>query len=115
VLGALALALFVVEVVLPFLHPVTPMPAEIALGSLFLGPSALPNSAFELVTDPLHHLFAAALGALGARGAFAKSRVLRPETNEARAFDRAGLRFVAFAVLSALLSLSGLLVRALFR
>lgn len=119
VVSLILVAIIVVDASLPFVWRVTPVPAELALGSLFLGPTALPHAApsslLALTMDPLHHLVPASLSAFAARAAFAKSRERRPESDEAYAFDRAGLRFVALAVLHALMSLSGLLTRVLFR
>jgi hypothetical protein len=86
-----------------------PMPAELAFGAIFLGPTALAP------IDPLHHLFIGALGTFGARRAFRESASLHPELERAKELDRLGLRFVGIAVLHALLSLSGLVARALGR
>lgn len=85
------------------------MPAELAFGAIFLGPTALAP------VDPIHHLFVAGLGTFGARRAFSESAPLHPELDRAHDLDRAGLRFVGLAVLHALLSLSGLLAHALGR
>lgn len=87
--------------------PDGPMPAELAFGAIFLGPTALAP------IDPIHHLLVAALGAFAARTAFAKSAPVHPELEDARLLDRAGLRLVGLAVLHALLSLSGFMTRAL--
>ena len=86
-----------------------PMPAEMAFGAIFLGPTAVAP------VDPLHHLFVAGLGTFGARRAFRESAPLHPETGRAHELDRLGLRFVAIAVLHALLSLSGVVGRMLGR
>ena len=86
-----------------------PMPAEMAFGAIFLGPTAVAP------VDPLHHLFVAGLGTFGARRAFRESAPLHPETDRAHELDRLGLRFVAIAVLHALLSLSGVVGRMLER
>ena len=119
VIALLLVAVIAIDTSLPFVWPVTPVPAELALGSLFLGPTALPHAApwspLSATMDPLHHLVPASLSAFAARSAFSKSRGRRPETDAAHAYDRAGLRFVALAVLHALMSLSGVLVRVLFR
>jgi hypothetical protein len=92
-LALAALAMIGAEVALLFSLPAGPMPAELAFGAIFLGPTSLAP------IDPLHHLVTS----------------LHPETEEARSFDRAGLRFVGVAVLHALLSLSGIMGRALGR
>jgi hypothetical protein len=95
------------EVALLFTLPAGPMPAELAFGAIFLGPTALAP------IDPLHHLGVAALGTYGARRAFSESAPLHPEVRRAKELDRAGLRHLAIAVLHALLSLSGVLARGL--
>jgi hypothetical protein len=95
------------EVALLFTLGGGPMPAELAFGAIFLGPTALAP------IDPLHHLGAAALGTFGARRAFSESAPFHPEVRRAKELDRVGLRFVGVAVLHALLSLSGVLARAL--
>ena len=108
-LGILMLLVMAGEVALLFTLPSGPMPAELAFGAIFLGPTALAP------IDPLHHLFIGALGTFGARRAFRESAPLHPEVDRAKELDRLGLRFVGIAVLHALLSLSGLVARALGR
>jgi hypothetical protein len=110
-IGAAALILCVMagEGALLFMLPSGPMPAELAFGAIFLGPTALAP------IDPLHHLLAAGLGTFGARRAFQESAPLHPEVDRARELDRLGLRFVGIAVLHALLGLSGIVGRLLGR
>lgn len=118
-LAVAGLALLAIEVGLVLRFPMSPMPAPMVLGSLFLGPSSLPHEppfrATELLSDPLHHLAFAFAAGLGARHAFARRSPLGPESAAARRLDRAGLRFVALAVLHALMSVSGLLFHVLAR
>lgn len=105
------------ELALVLRYPVKPLPLELAIGSVFIGPTALPHvppfPITAVLSDPLHHLGAAGVGAIGARHAFAKSEPLRPETEAARRFDREGLCFVALGVIHALLSVSGFLAHML--
>ena len=110
--AVLAVAMLLVmagEVALLFTLSNGPMPAELAFGAIFLGPTSLAP------VDPLHHLVIAAMGTFGARRAFSASEPLHPELSRARLLDGVGLRFVGIAVLHALLSLSGLLARGLGR
>lgn len=102
-----------IEVALPLCFPLRPAALEIAFGAVFLGPSALPHAppfaATKLLTDPTHHIVIALLVALGARGAFSRASTLPPEGEESRAWDSAGLRFVALGVCLGLMSVAGLL------
>ena len=109
VLCVMMLLVMAAEIALLVTLPSGPMPAELAFGAIFLGPTSLAP------IDPLHHLVAAALGTFGARRAFSQSAPLHPELSRARRLDGVGLRFVGIAVLHALLSLSGLLARGLGR
>lgn len=109
--------LFAIEVALPLCFPLRPAALQIAFGAIFLGPSSLPHASpfapSELLTDPTHHVVAALLAGLGARGAFLRASMLPPDGDDSRAWDRAGLRFVALGVMLGLMSISGLLVHTL--
>lgn len=113
VVATACLLVAAVEIALPLCFPLRPAALEIAFGAVFLGPSALPHAApfaaTQLLTDPMHHIVLAMLVALGARGAFARASNLPPEGEESRAWDGAGLRFVALGVCLGLMSISGLL------
>jgi hypothetical protein len=106
--------LLAIETTLPVRFPIAPVPIGVALGAVFLGPSSMPHScalvAAKLLMDPLHHLAAAALSAIAARGAFARAEPLPPEGLVSRRLDRAGLRFVALGVVEGLLSVSGVIM-----
>lgn len=112
-----AMLLMVAEVFLVFRYPVEPLPLPLAIASVIFGPSALPNAAplfgAEHLGDPLHHIVPAALLGLAAHGAFARSRELHPDSEPARHFDRAGLRFLGAGVMHTLMALSGVLGRLL--
>ena len=120
--GGVALALICalllgIEMFFVLRFPVRPDRIEMAFGLIFLGPSALPHeppfAASKLLMDPSHHLATALLAATGARRAFARASALPPDGEASRRLDGAGLRFVALAVLLALLSTSGLLAHLL--
>lgn len=106
-----------VEVLFPFRHPAGFDRVEIAFGAIFIGPSALPHAPpfamSRLLMDPTHHLAMAVLAAIGAARALALASELPPDGQPSRRLDRAGLRFIAVGVASALLSVSGLLSHAL--
>jgi hypothetical protein len=86
---------------------------EVAFGAIFLGPTAMPHDppfgASKWLMDPCHHLATALLATLGARRAFGVASALHPEGLASRRLDRAGLWFVALAVLAGLLSISGVI------
>lgn len=113
VIATACLLVSAVEIALPLCFPLRPAALEIAFGAVFLGPSALPHAAplaaTKLLTDPTHHIAIAMLVAFGARGAFARASTLPPDGEESRAWDSAGLRFVALGVCLGLMSVSGLL------
>lgn len=110
------LGLVVIEVALPFLFPLDVASVEIALGAVFLGPSAMPHrppfALTAILIDPSHHVLMGIVSGLGARGAFVRASSLSPESEPARRLDRAGLRFVALAVLAGMLAVAGFLVHA---
>jgi len=117
VIAIACLLVCAIEVALPLCVPLRPAALEIAFGAVFLGPSALPHAppfaATKLLMDPTHHIAVALLVALGARSAFARASALPPEGEESRAWDSAGLRFVALGVCLGLMSVSGLLAHLL--
>lgn len=117
VIALLAACVIAIEIFVAFRFPPHSGALEVALGAVFLGPSAMPHAppfpTTRLLMDPSHHLFSAGLAAVGARGAFGRSRALPPDTLPARRLDRTGLSFIALAVFGALLSISGLMMNAL--
>jgi hypothetical protein len=107
-------ALVVIEIHFALRYPLLPIPVHAILGSVFLGPSSLPHvpplPLTRVLMHPLHHVFAAALSFMGARGAFARSAPLPPEGRASNLLDRAGLRLVALGVVHGLMSVSGVLM-----
>lgn len=117
VIALLSACVVGIEVFVAFRFPPRTGGVEVALGAVFLGPSAMPHTpplpATRLLMDPTHHLLAAGLAAVGARRAFGRSRALPPDTVPARRLDRAGLAFVALAVFAALFAISGVVMHVL--
>jgi hypothetical protein len=114
VVAAACALLLAIETFLPLHFPLRSGRLEIALGAVFLGPSALPHSppvaVSRLLMDPTHHLLAAVLAGVGAIRAMHRAAALPPESASSRKLDRAGLRLLALGVLLALLSISGVLL-----
>jgi hypothetical protein len=123
---AVVLALAVLDapsMVLPIVHRGQGPPnAFYALVLVFWGPSGMPmpptsSEALNALGDhPVARTaMSSSLGFVAATVAFRRAKPLRPETLEARSWDRVGLRFLFVAVFDALLVASGAMVTYLVR
>jgi hypothetical protein len=121
-----ALALAVLDapsLVLPIMHRGEGPPnAFYALVLVFWGPSGMPtpptsSTALNALGDhPIARTAITSIAAfIAATVAFRRAKPLRPETREARSWDRIGLRFLFVAVFDALLVASGVMVTYLVR
>ncbi len=112
-----------VETVAPLMdHSAVGASVGYGFAMAFLGPSALPmpRSPIAAVDFLGRHRVIAAVGAgvvaaLASALAFRRSRPLRPETAEAYAWDRAGLRFLFVAVVEGMIVVLDLLMERLMR
>lgn len=114
----LALACFgilAVEIAVPLLLPVRPLPVASALAVVFFGPSSLPSDLSfmsDLVLARAFPLIAStALTTVAAIRAMSLAALLRPETRAARRLDHIGLAFVASTVATGLLLVAVVLMR----
>jgi hypothetical protein len=114
-IGVAILALDVVAVGLALVDRNSHPSLGHALAVLFLGPSSMPMPRFSvraidwLAQPVVRNLLTASLAGAASAIAFRRARPLRPESDIAHAWDRAGLRFLLVAVLDGLLAVIALL------